>query len=55
VQKRGKKKMVYQRYVLINGKKYGPYIYRSIRKGKKVLSIYVRKADSKNQKKRKNE
>ncbi len=33
--------MVYKRYVYKNGKKYGPYLYKSVRKGSKVINVYV--------------
>ena len=35
--------MVYSRYILKNGKKYGPYYYESKRIGKKTSSVYVGK------------
>ena len=36
--------MAYERYVKRNGKKYGPYIYRSERdENGKVKSVFVRK------------
>jgi len=46
---------MYQRYILINGKKYGPYLYRSVRKGNKVISIFVKNISKKTKKKVKNE
>ena len=33
--------MTYQRYIKRNGKLYGPYTYKSIRKGNKIISQYV--------------
>ncbi|MFH1424880.1 MAG: hypothetical protein ABIG20_04365, partial [archaeon] len=39
--------MVYKRYVYINGKKYGPYYYKSVRgKNGKVNAVYVGNASS---------
>jgi hypothetical protein len=35
--------MVYKRYVKLGDKTYGPYYYASIRKGKKVVSIFLGK------------
>ena len=38
---------MYQRYVLIKGRKYGPYLYKSVRKGNKVVSIFVKNISKK--------
>ena len=37
--------MTYKKYIKINSKKYGPYYYKSIRKGKKVVSEYIGKTE----------
>jgi len=36
---------MYQRYILRNGKRYGPYLYKSVRKGNKVISVFVSKVN----------
>jgi hypothetical protein len=35
--------MVYEKYIIRGGKKYGPYLYHSTRKGDKVVTSYVKK------------
>lgn len=35
--------MVYKRYVKRGDKVYGPYLYKSVRVGKKVSAVYIGK------------
>jgi len=38
---------LYKRYITRNGRRYGPYYYKSVRSGDIVKSIYVSKASTK--------
>jgi len=44
---------MYQRFILRNGVKYGPYLYKSVRKGDGVISIFVSKVNGGKKKRRK--
>ena len=43
--------MVYKRYIYKNGKKYGPYLYKSVRVKNKVKNVYLKNLSKKSKRK----
>jgi hypothetical protein len=44
--------MSYERYIRVNGKVYGPYVYKSVRENGKIRSVYLKKGKQKQADKR---
>lgn len=43
--------MVYKKYIKRDGKLYGPYIYKSVREGNKVITKYIGQENNKGSRK----